>query len=194
MFFTKKEQWLVAGLGNPGKKYDKTRHNAGFHAIEAIAKENGDDLSREKGKFNALYLNTEIGDRKCLLLRPLTYMNLSGEAIAAAASYYKIPVEHIIVICDDITNPPGKMRIKRKGSAGGHNGLKSIIEHIGEDFPRIRLGVGAKPEGRDLADWVLSDFGAEEQKQMQYSYGCCFEAVKLIMEGSVDKAMNKFNS
>ena len=150
--------WLIAGLGNPEPKYDGTRHNAGFAALDYLAGKWG--ISVSKTKFQGLWGQGEVDGHKVVLLKPLTYMNLSGDSIGPLAGFFKIPADHVIVLCDDITQDPGKLRIRPSGSAGGHNGLKSIIARLGgENFPRIRIGVGAKPRpDYDLADWVLGKF------------------------------------
>jgi len=156
--------WLIAGLGNPEPKYDGTRHNTGFAALDALAEAWGCEIN--KSKWQGLYGIVQVDGRKVMLLKPLTYMNLSGQSIAPAAAFYKIPRNHIIVLCDDIAQEPGHIRIRPSGSAGGHNGLKSIIASTGgEDFYRIRIGVGAKPRpDYDLADWVLGKFPPDDAK------------------------------
>lgn len=187
-------QYLIVGLGNPGPKYEMTRHNAGFRAVDAIAAEAG--ASIRQIKFHALVAEAEIGGQKCLLMKPQTYMNESGIAVQAAAAYYKIPAERIIVLFDDITLKPGAMRIRRKGSDGGHNGIKSIIAHLdSEQFPRVKIGVGAKPHrDYDLAAWVLSKFTPEEQKLLEEAYRHAPGAVELLVSGRIDEAMNRYNS
>ena len=160
-----KPQYIVAGLGNPGKEYEETRHNAGFLAIDHVAEKLGVKINR--AKYNALCAEVRIGDKNVLLMKPQTYMNLSGTSISAAADFYKIPASNILVLCDDITQNPGKLRIRKSGSAGGHNGLKSIIGFCTDKFPRIRIGVGAKPTPEyDLADWVTGKFSAEDKKAL----------------------------
>ena len=158
--------WLIAGLGNPEPKYDGTRHNAGFSALDDLAGRWG--ISVSKTKFQGLWGQGEVDGHKVVLLKPLTYMNLSGDSIAPLAGFFKIPADHVIVLCDDITQSPGKLRIRPSGSAGGHNGLKSIIARLGgENFPRIRIGVGAKPRpDYDLADWVLGRFPPDDAKAL----------------------------
>jgi PTH1 family peptidyl-tRNA hydrolase len=185
--------WLIAGLGNPEAKYDGTRHNAGFAALDALAAQWG--IAVNKTKFQGLYGQGEVGGRKVLLLKPLTYMNLSGDAIAPLAAFYKVPAEHVIVLCDDITQAPGKLRIRPSGSAGGHNGLKSIIARLGgENFPRIRIGVGAKPHpDYDLAAWVLGRFSAEEAKALEGRYEDIAAAAVLIMDGKLGDAQSRYN-
>jgi PTH1 family peptidyl-tRNA hydrolase len=195
MLFFKKEQnidYMVVGLGNPGDRYESTRHNIGFMMIDHIADKLGARIN--KLKFRAMYVQTKIGDAKVILLKPQTYMNLSGDAVGEASRYFKVPAEHIIVISDDVSLPVGKMRIRRKGSAGGHNGLKSIIGQVGDSFQRIRVGVGQKPsEDYDLADWVLGRFSKDDLDILQTEKENVFEAVKLMIQGDTEKAMNRFN-
>ena len=185
--------WLIAGLGNPEPKYDGTRHNAGFEALDYLAAQWGCSIT--KAKWQGLYGTAQVGQHKVVLLKPLTYMNLSGQSIAPAANFYKIPADHVIVLCDDITQAPGKLRIRPSGSAGGHNGLKSIIARLGGDnFPRIRIGVGAKPRpDYDLADWVLGKFPPEDAKAMADRYPDIEAAAKLIMDGKLGLAQSKYN-
>jgi len=162
MFFSKKPKWLVVGLGNPGTKYKGNRHNAGFLAVDFLL-----DGTVPKLKFNALTATTEIAGQSVMFIKPQTFMNNSGEAVAEAARFYKIEPENIIVVYDDISFPPGRLRVRGDGSAGGHNGIKSIIQCLGTDkFPRIKLGVGQKPERWQLADWVLSDLSDTEIKDL----------------------------
>lgn len=183
---------MVVGLGNPGDRYESTRHNIGFMMIDHIADKLGARIN--KLKFRAMYVQTKIGDTKVILLKPQTYMNLSGDAVGEASRYFKVPAEHIIVISDDVSLPVGKMRIRRKGSAGGHNGLKSIIGQVGDSFQRIRVGVGQKPsEDYDLADWVLGRFSKDDLDILQTEKENVFEAVKLMIQGDTEKAMNRFN-
>lgn len=185
--------WLVAGLGNPEKKYDGTRHNAGFMGLDHLADKW--NIPVNKTKFQGLYGQGEVDGHKVFLLKPLTYMNLSGQSIAPLASFYKIPANHVIVLCDDITQAPGKLRIRPSGSAGGHNGLKSIISSLGGDqFARIRIGVGAKPHpDYDLADWVLGKFPPQDQKALEERFDDIAAAALLIMEGNLSQAQNKYN-
>ncbi|MDD6395608.1 MAG: aminoacyl-tRNA hydrolase [Firmicutes bacterium] len=197
MFGTNKSRsidWLVVGLGNPGKKYEGTRHNAGFMAADALAEKLG--ISVDKLKFHALIGDGMCGDLRILLAKPQTFMNLSGQAVDEIMSFYKIPPERLIVMCDDISLEPGRLRIRRKGSHGGQNGMRNIIDMIGtQDFHRIKLGVGAKPHpDYDLADWVLSHFTVNELKLMNETAQNAAEAVKLITAGNTDKAMNLYNS
>lgn len=196
MFFKKQTagaDWLVAGLGNPGKKYEGTRHNVGFDAVDHLAGEWG--VSVTKAKFEGLYGQAVLAEGKVLLLKPQTFMNLSGHSIQAAAEFFKIPVDHVIVLCDDITQKPGKIRIRPSGSAGGHNGLKDIIACLGTDgFPRIRLGVGEKPNPEyDLANWVLGKLGGEDRKAFESRLTDVETAVQLIMAGKLSEAQNRFN-
>ena len=186
-------EYIVAGLGNPGAKYENTRHNAGFMAVDTIAAKHTAQL--KKLEFKSLTGMAEISGHKVLLMKPTTFMNNSGEAVTAAMQYYKIPIERVIVINDDISLEPSQLRIRRKGSDGGHNGLKSIIYLTGSDgFTRIKLGVGKKPPQFDLADWVLSCFSKDEIKLMHESTDKAASAVELILNGETDKAMNLFNS
>lgn len=185
--------YLIAGLGNPTKEYDKTRHNVGFSVIDVLADRYRIDISEKKHK--ALCGRGVIEGQKVLLLKPQTFMNLSGESIRAAADYYKIEPEEMIVIYDDISLEPGQLRIRLKGSAGGHNGIKNIIANLGtQDFPRIKVGVGAKPPRMDLADYVLSRFGAGEQKLMEEAFGEAAEAAVMMMTDGAERAMNHFNA
>lgn len=183
---------MIVGLGNPGSKYRNTRHNIGFAAVDYIARKLGVNI--DKAKFHALYAIAKTGDKKVLLLKPQTFMNLSGEAVSAASRFYKISPANILIIYDDVSLPVGKMRIRLKGSAGGHNGIKSIISHTGENFARIKLGVGEKPHpDYDLADWVLGKFSREDTKVLSEKFESAYQASLLIMEGQADKAMNLYN-
>ena len=185
-------EYIIVGLGNPGKDYEKTRHNTGFMALDLISEKIGTHIDRLK--FKALTTVSEIGGHQVLLMKPQTFMNLSGEAVFAAMDFYKIPLEKVIVVYDDTTLDVGKMRIRKKGSAGGHNGIKSIIALCsGDTFPRIKIGIGKKPEGWDLADWVLGKYSEDDLKTLQGMYENSFEAAKLIMEGKTEEAMGKFN-
>lgn len=188
-----KIEYIIAGLGNPGKKYEMTRHNAGFLAVDMLAREEGFEIKRLK--FHSLVADEMIAGRRCLVMKPQTMMNNSGEAIYEAASYYNIPDENIIIIYDDISLDVGKTRIRRKGSAGGHNGIKSIISCLGtEDFPRVKVGVGKKPNAHyDLVDWVLGVFPKEKLDDLNSALKNSIEATKLIVQGDVDKAMNLYN-
>lgn len=183
---------LIAGLGNPGKEYENTRHNAGFMALDALADKLGADVSERKHR--ALCGKAVISGEKVILLKPQTYMNASGESIRAAADYYKIPPEDVVVIYDDISLEPGQLRIRAKGSAGGHNGIKSIIAHLGtQDFPRVKVGVGAKPPRMDLADYVLGHFSSGERKLMEEAAKEAADAVCEIVEKGIAQAMNDHN-
>ncbi len=187
-------EYIIVGLGNPGKEYETTRHNAGFMAVDAIAKEYLTDI--KKLQFKALTGKASIAGHGCLLLKPQTFMNLSGQSVVAAMNFYKVPAENVIVLFDDISLEPGHLRIRRKGSDGGHNGMKNIIYLSGKDtFPRVKLGVGAKPHPQyNLADWVLSHFKKEEMEGLQKAIERCPEIVKLIVDGKMDLAMNRHNS
>lgn len=188
-----KTMYMIAGLGNPGKEYNNTRHNIGFAFIDALAQEY--DINVMDVKLKALTGKGMIGGQKVLLVKPLTFMNLSGESIRPLADYYKVdPESELIVVSDDITLSPGGIRIRKKGSAGGHNGLKNIIGQLGtENFKRIRIGVGEKPKGYDLADYVLGHFSKEEQPLMQEGITKAKEALNLILAGNMDQAMNEYN-
>lgn len=185
---------LVVGLGNPDKKYLNTRHNAGFIAVDEIAASLGTAI--DKKKFDALVADVTLAGERVLLMKPQTYMNLSGVAVEKAASFYKIPPEHVIVLFDDISLDVGRVRIRRKGSAGGHNGIRSIIDYLQSDnFPRVKIGVGERPNPNyDLADWVLSTFKEDEKKAIREVASHCREIVELMLGGNVDKAMNLYNS
>lgn len=188
-----KPEFIIAGLGNPGVSYEHTRHNAGFLALDAIEKKY--TPTSPEHKFNAVCRRAVIGGKSCLLMRPQTFMNKSGEAVSDAMDFYDIPPENIIVIYDDISLDVGTMRIRRKGSAGGHNGIKSIIELCGsQDFPRIKIGIGGKPHpDYDLADWVLSRFSEEDMKTLAEVFEKSAEALELIVRGETGEAMNRFN-
>ena len=194
MFFSKGgAEWIVAFLGNPGIKYNGTRHNAGFMAADAMEKKLG--VSINKMRFKALTQTADIGGKKVLLMKPQTYMNLSGDAIVQAANFYKVPPERVIVVSDETALPIGRLRIRRGGSAGGHNGLKSVIARLGTDqFPRIRLGVGDKPHpDYDMADWVLSAFKGQDAADMELVAEKAADAVECYITEGADRAMNKFN-
>ncbi|MBR4859159.1 MAG: aminoacyl-tRNA hydrolase [Clostridia bacterium] len=187
-------EYLIVGLGNPGRQYELTRHNAGFLFADLLADKLS--VSINKIQFKAVTAAVELGGKKCLLMKPQTFMNNSGEAVKQAAAFYKIPPEKIIVIFDDISLPCGKLRIRRKGSAGGHNGIKSIIYHLNSDnFPRIKLGVGEKPHpDYELADWVLSNFKKDELPLLREAAEKACDAAELMVNGDTDKAMSNFNS
>lgn len=186
-------EFLIVGLGNPGGKYEITRHNAGFLCADLFAESMNTEIKRLK--YHALTAEVNIDGHRCLLMKPQTFMNNSGEAVGEAAKFYKIPLEKIIVVFDDISLPIGKLRVRRKGSAGGHNGIKSIISHLGsENFPRVKIGVGAKPHPNyDLGDWVLTSFKKEDFPALKEAMVNAGEAIKLIVNGNTDKAMNLYN-
>ena len=185
--------FIVAGLGNPGDKYQKTRHNAGFMALDVICEKY--NFSINKLKFKALCGEADISGKRVLFLKPQTFMNNSGESLREAASFYKIPPENIIVIFDDISLDPGKIRIRKKGSDGGHNGIKSIIYHLNSDkFPRIKIGVGAKPHPEyDLADWVLGEIPSDLRETFVNSLKSASDALELMLGDNTEAAMAKFN-
>ena len=186
-------EFLIVGLGNPGKNYEFTRHNAGFLTLDHIASELDTEINNLKN--NALVADVVINNHRCLLVKPQTFMNNSGTAVRDIAKFYKIPPEKIIVIFDDISLPCGKLRIRRKGTDGEHNAIKSIIYHLNSDqFPRIKIGVGAKPNPEyDLADWVLSKFGKDDTEQLKAAITKATEVLPFILDGEIDKAMNKAN-
>lgn len=186
--------FIIAGLGNPGRQYEGTRHNIGWQVIDELAQKH--HIKVMESKFKGLIGKGMIGGEKVILLKPLTFMNLSGESVREAVNFYKIDeTMNLIVIADDISLDVGRIRIRKKGSAGGHNGLKNIIAHLGhEEFIRIKLGVGDKPAGYDLADYVLGHFGKEEEKILAESRTDAVLAVEAIMEDGIDKAMNKYNT
>lgn len=187
-------EYLIVGLGNPGAKYEMTRHNAGFLAVDLFAiKEN---FNVKKLKFHALVGDVKIGGKKCLVMKPQTFMNNSGESVGEAAKFYKIPPENIVVISDDISLDVGNIRIKRKGSAGGHNGLKSIIANLdSENFIRIKVGVGKKPfADYDLADWVLGRFPKDKESDLKQALENAVDSIPYIVNNQIDKAMNLYNS
>ena len=186
-------KWLVVFLGNPGPRYEGTRHNAGFMAADAMAEAKG--LSINRARFKALTAVCDIGGESVLLMKPQTFMNLSGDAVAQAARFYKIPPEHVIVVSYEISLPIGKLRIRTKGSAGGHNGLKDIIAKLGTDaFPRIRIGVGAPPHpDYDMADWVLSSFKNQDAEDMLAAAARAAQAAQCYITQGADRAMNRFN-
>jgi PTH1 family peptidyl-tRNA hydrolase len=185
--------WLIVGLGNPGVAYENTRHNIGFQVLDALGERQKKPIQRLK--FKALTNLFTISGEKVLVMKPVTYMNLSGEAVRPAADFYKIPPERVLVVSDDTALAVGRLRIRTKGSAGGHNGLKSIIQHLGTDqFPRLRVGVGEKPHpDYDMADWVLGKFTGEDKKAMDASVKRAADAIECIMAQGIDRAMGKFN-
>ena len=193
MFGRKSENWLIVGLGNPGKEYTKTRHNCGFRAIDILA----DKLSCkiDKAKFQGLYGQTTYNGKKLFLLKPLTYMNLSGRSVLQLSAYFNIPPQRIIVMFDDISLEPGRLRVRADGSAGGHNGIKSIISELGsQDFPRVKIGVGAKPHPeQDLADWMLSSFSPQEEKALCPALDNAGEAALCVIDKGISEAANRFN-
>lgn len=193
MFGKSNETWLIVGLGNPGKEYERTRHNCGFRALDVLADQLGCRV--DKGKFQGLYGQTSYNGRKLLLLKPLTYMNLSGRSVLQLSAYFHVPPQRIIVMFDDISLEPGRLRIRADGSAGGHNGIKSIISEVGsQDFPRVKIGVGAKPNPDfDLADWVLSTFSAQEEKALSSALERAADAALCIIDKGVPEAANRFN-
>ena len=195
MFFGKKlpVTWLVVGLGNPGDKYENTRHNAGFMAIDQLADRG--DFPVQRLKFHALTHQATISGQGVLVMKPTTYMNLSGDAVAEAAAFYQVPPEHILVLCDDVSLPVGKLRIRTSGSAGGHNGLKSIIQRLGTDkFPRVKIGVGGKPHpDYDMADWVLGKFVGPDKTAIDEATLRAAQAVECYLKDGPQKAMNQFN-
>ena len=184
---------LVVGLGNPGAQYTTTRHNAGFLALDYLCEAYGARIDRSR--FKALVGEAQIGTHRVLLMKPQTFMNLSGEAVGEAARFYKLTPSRVIVLSDDISLEPGRLRVRRKGSAGGHNGLKSITQHLGtEEYPRIKIGVGQKPHPEyDLADWVLSDLGTEGLKQMKDGFPTLSEGLKKLLDGDLEGAMQICN-
>lgn len=186
--------FIIAGLGNPGKEYENTRHNIGFYVIDDIAKKY--QITMLERKHKAVIGKGYIDGHKVVLVKPLTYMNQSGESIRQATDYYKVDVTtQLVVISDDISLDVGQLRIRKKGSAGGHNGLKNIILHLGsENFIRIRMGVSDKPQGYDLKDYVLGHFTDKEKKQLEETSGKAAEAIRMILQGDVDGAMNRYNT
>ncbi|MCD7741860.1 MAG: aminoacyl-tRNA hydrolase [Ruminococcus sp.] len=186
-------EYIIAGLGNPGVQYEGSRHNAGFMAITRLEEKYGFEVKTHK--FKSLVGEAVLSNKRCLVMKPETYMNNSGEAIEAARDFYKLPIENVIIVFDDISLEPGHVRIRRKGSSGGHNGLKSIIAYCGSDeFPRIKLGVGAKPHPEyDLADWVLGHFTDEQQKAFDSRLDDVCSALELMVDGQIADAMNRYN-
>ncbi len=189
-----KIEYVIAGLGNPGLEYENTRHNAGFIVLDMLAKQCGEEINRMQ--FKGRTTDVMLGDKHCLLLKPTTYMNNSGESIVQALEFYKLDVSSLIVVCDDISLDVGRLRIRRKGSHGGHNGLRSICELTGSDsYERIKMGVGKKPHpDYDLAKWVLGKFGKEDMEKLNTAAENACECIKLMVQGKTDQAMNKYNS
>ena len=186
-------QWLLVCLGNPGKDYENTRHNIGFMAADELEKR--ENTRFNKLRYRALTGEVTIAGQRVLVLKPQTYMNLSGESVKLAGGFYKVPPERVLVISDDVSLPLGKLRIRAGGSAGGHNGLKNIIQHLGTDqFPRVRVGVGEKPHpDYDLADWVLGKFVGEDKKAIDAAVKKAADAIECILKDGIDKGMNRFN-
>lgn len=193
MFGKTNEAWLIVGLGNPGREYTNTRHNCGFRAIDILADKLGCRI--DKAKFQGLYGQTSYNGKKLLLLKPQTYMNLSGRAVLQLSAYFHVPPQRIIVMFDDISLEPGRLRIRSDGSAGGHNGIKSLIAELGsQDFPRIKIGVGAKPNpDYDLADWVLSAFSSAEEKSLAPALKNAADAALSIIDRGIYETANRFN-
>ena len=198
MFFQRKQtsgvEWIICCLGNPGREYENTRHNVGFVTADALSDRTGIPVKRIR--FKALTGTGEIAGHKVLLMKPNTYMNLSGTALQEAAAFYKVPAERCLVVSDDVTLDPGRLRLRRNGSAGGHNGLKSIINMLGtQDFPRIKIGVGKKPHpDYDLADWVLGKFSPEDQKRIAQAAEKACDAIECVLSKGMEQAMNRYNA
>ena len=192
MFGKNSETWLIVGLGNPGREYEKTRHNAGFRAMDILAQKLGCKL--DKAKFQGLYGQVNYNGRKLLLLKPQTFMNLSGKSVLQLSAFFHVPPQNIIVLFDDISLEPGRLRLRKDGSAGGHNGIKSIIAELGsQEFPRVKIGVGAKPHPDfDLANWVLSAFSAQEEKALQPALERAADAALAIVELGIPEASNRY--
>ena len=193
MFGIKNDVWLIVGLGNPGREYEMTRHNCGFRAIDILAQKLSCKV--DKGKFQGLYGQVNYNGSKLLLLKPMTYMNLSGRSVLQLSAYFHVPPQRIIVIFDDISLEPGRIRVRADGSAGGHNGIKSIIAEIGsQNFPRVKVGVGAKPHPeQDLADWVLSNFSASEEKALSSALERAADAALCIVDSGVPESAARYN-
>ncbi len=189
-----KIEYVIAGLGNPGMQYEGTRHNTGFYTIDMLAEQLGVQINCIK--FKGMTAEASIEGKRCLLLKPNTFMNLSGESVVQALEFYKLDAKNLIVIYDDISLAPGKLRIRRKGNHGGHNGMRSIVDLTGrDDFPRIKIGVGGKPHpDYDLAKWVLGKFSKEDAEKIKISAENACECVKLMVQEKTDEAMNKYNS
>ena len=193
MMGSNKESWLIVGLGNPGREYEKSRHNAGFRALDILADKLGCKV--DKLKYQGLYCQTTYNGKKLFLLKPQTFMNLSGRSVLPLSAFFQIPPQRIIVLFDDISLEPGRLRIRPDGSAGGHNGIKSIIQELGcQNVPRVKIGVGAKPHpDYDLADWVLSNFSAQEEKALVPALERSADAALAIIDRGVPEAANRFN-
>ena len=191
--FNKSESWLIVGLGNPGREYERSRHNCGFRALDLLAESL--NCKVDKLKFQGLYTQVSYNGKKLFLLKPQTYMNLSGRSVLQLSAYFNIPPQRIIVMFDDISLAPGRLRVRSDGSAGGHNGIKSIIQELGsQEFPRVKIGVGAKPSpDYDLADWVLSSFSAIEEKALAPALKNAGNAALAIIDHGVPEAANRFN-
>ena len=191
--FNKSESWLIVGLGNPGREYERSRHNCGFRALDLLAESL--NCKVDKLKFQGLYTQVSYNGKKLFLLKPQTYMNLSGRSVLQLSAYFNIPPQRIIVMFDDISLVPGRLRVRSDGSAGGHNGIKSIIQELGsQEFPRVKIGVGAKPSpDYDLADWVLSSFSAIEEKALAPALKNAGNAALAIIDHGVPEAANRYN-
>lgn len=193
MFGASSETWLIVGLGNPGREYEKSRHNCGFRALDRLAGEL--ECRIDRLKFQGLYGQVNYKGKRLVLLKPQTYMNLSGNSVLQASAFFKVPPARIVVLFDDISLAPGRLRVRGDGSAGGHNGIKSIISQLGsQDFPRVKIGVGGKPNPEyDLADWVLSGFSASDEKALASSLQWAAEAALCVVEQGVSEAANRYN-
>ncbi len=193
LFGKTNESWLIVGLGNPGREYEKSRHNAGFRAIDLLSQQLHCPIDR--ARFQGLYGQTVYQGQKLYLLKPMTFMNLSGQSVLQLSAFFKVPPQRIIVLFDDISLEPGRLRVRGDGSAGGHNGIKSIIAELGsQDFPRVKIGVGAKPHpDYDLAAWVLSSFSAQEEKALEPALRRAGEAALAVIDHGVAEASNRFN-
>ena len=193
MCFGKSESWLIVGLGNPGREYERSRHNCGFRALDILAEKLSCKV--DKMKFQGLYGQVNYIGKKLYLLKPMTFMNLSGRSVLQLSIYFHVPPQRIIVMFDDISLAPGRLRVRPNGSAGGHNGIKSIISELGsQDFPRVKIGVGAKPNpDYDLADWVLSSFSAQEEKALEPALTRAADAALCILERGTTEAANRYN-
>ena len=193
MFGASSETWLIVGLGNPGREYEKSRHNCGFRALDRLAGEL--ECRIDRLKFQGLYGQVNYKGKRLVLLKPQTYMNLSGNSVLQASAFFKVPPARIVVLFDDISLAPGRLRVRGEGSAGGHNGIKSIISQLGsQDFPRVKIGVGGKPNPEyDLADWVLSGFSASDEKALASSLQWAAEAALCVVEQGVSEAANRYN-